>query len=219
MNTKILPGSFRQEFVYKTHYTWISNGLTGLLSTTAKVTRSHNIIHFSNGAKITTIVIGLVARLWPGCWKEGASCPERSVYFLRNGFCKTRLLVSKSPIYCGRFVSSGDITKATGTRVMPVTSGHWARRVAAHGVKGPPCAPRIRAAAGESRRGRTQRPAAHQALSAPRARTHHLDDLGLPARLPLQGEQVLGQRHPRHQGAHAGARHSAHPRDGRPVHG
>lgn len=49
--------------------------------------------------------------------------------------------------------------------------------------------------------------------------THHLDDLGLPSRLPLQGEYVLGQHDPRHQGAQAGARYRAHPRHGCPVHG
>lgn len=34
--------------------------------------------------------------------------------------------------------------------------------------------------------------------------SHHLDGL-LSARLPLQGEHALGQHHPCHQGAHAGA--------------
>lgn len=67
-------------------------------------------------------------------------------------------------------------------------------------------------------------PSAHAAavarvLAARCTRTHHLDDLGLAARLSLQGEYVLGQHHARHHRAHTGARHRAHPRHGRAVHG
>lgn len=63
-----------------------------------------------------------------------------------------------------------------------------------------------------------ERPAAHQALGHAGPCTHHLDDLGLPPCLPLQGEYVLGQHHPRHQDTHTGTGHRAHPRHRRPVH-
>lgn len=57
---------------------------------------------------------------------------------------------------------------------------------------------------------------------SPRSRpltTYHLDDLGLPTRLLLHGEDVLGEHHPGDQGAHAGAGHRSHLRHGGPVHG
>lgn len=62
------------------------------------------------------------------------------------------------------------------------------------------------------------RPPPHRPRSRPLT-TYHLDNLGLPARLLLHGEDVLGQHHPADQRAHASAGHRAHLRHGGPVHG
>lgn len=62
------------------------------------------------------------------------------------------------------------------------------------------------------------RPPPHRPRSRPLT-TYHLDNLGLPARLLLHGEDVLGQHHPADQCAHASAGHRAHLRHGGPVHG